>query len=123
MQSLKPEFPYFVATAARELSAAEHDTVEKMLETASVQYTGQVAELRVVGRCGCGVCPTVFFEPYDPDTSEEALCTYVGRDKEGGLVGAILMQQRGRISQLDYYSIDGHEPWHPPVAQDLDPSD
>ena len=121
MKSAEPEFPFFVATSARDLSAEERETVIKLLEAADTGFSEQVARLRVVGRCGCGLCPTVFFEPYEPGVSEQDLSTYAGKDKEGGIVGAVLMQKQGRLSQLEYYSVDGHEPWYPPAAQDLKP--
>ena len=121
MKTAEPEFPFFLATPGRDLSAEERETVLKLLEAAEPEFLEQVAKLQVVGRCGCGVCPTVFFEPHGPEVSEQDLSTYAGKDKDGGIVGAILMQKHGRLSQLEYYSVDGHEPWHPPAAQDLEP--
>jgi hypothetical protein len=117
----EPEFPFFTAMPARDLSVEERDTLIKLLETAESTFSEQVATLRVVGRCGCGQCPTVFFERHEPNVHEQDLSTYVGRDKVGGLVGVVLMQRRGRLSQLEFYSVDGHDPWYPPAAEDLAP--
>ena len=122
MKSRESNFPFFVATSNRDLSEDERDTVIKLLEANDAGFLEQVGKLQVVGRCGCGQCPTVFFEPHEPGVHEQDLSSYAGRDKEGGIVGAVLTQKQGRLSQLEYYSLDGHEPWFPPAAQDLKPN-
>jgi len=121
MNSNVPEFPFFIATPRRDLTNEERETVCKLLEHAMPAFSEQVAKLQIVGRCGCGECPTVFFEPHEPGIHEEDLSNYSGTDKEGGIVGAVLMQKNGRLSQLEFYSVDGHDPWFLPRAQDLEP--
>jgi hypothetical protein len=121
MNSSEPKFPFFIATPARDLSVEERETVIKLLEATESEFSEQVAKLRVVGRCGCGQCPTVFFEPHEPRVHEQDLSTYAGKDKVGGIVGVVLMQRQGNLSQLEYYSVDGHDPWYPPAAGDLKP--
>ena len=121
MNTKEPEFPFFIATPARDLSVEERETVRKLLERADPKFSEQVGKLRVVGRCGCGLCPTIFFEPDEPEVREQDLSSYVGRDREGGIVAAMLMQKQGRLSQLEFYSVDGHDPWFPPRARDLEP--
>ena len=121
MNSKEPAFPFFIAVIPRDLTNEERETVLKLLEGAKPEFTEQVPRLQVVGRCGCGECPTIFFEPDESGVHEEELSTYAGADKEGGIVGAVLMQKHGRLSQLEFYSADGHDPWSPPQAQDLKP--
>lgn len=121
MSSTDSKFPFFIATPVRDLTDLERATVLRLLESAKPEYREQAARLRVVGRCGCGQCPTVFFENDEPEVHEQDLSTYAGTDKEGGLVAAVLLQKQGRLSQLEYYSVDGHDPWYPPMAQDLRP--
>jgi hypothetical protein len=121
MKPTELEFPFFIATPARDLSVEERETVIKLLEAAESSFSEQIGQLRVVGRCGCRRCPTVFFEPHEPNVHEQDLSTYAGKDKAGGIVGAVLMQRQGRLSQLEYYSVDGHDPWYPPAAQNLAP--
>ena len=121
MNSRKSEFPFFIATEPRDLTIEEREIVCKLLEGAAPAFSEQVAELRVVGRCGCAKCPTVFFQADEPSVHEQDLSTYAGKDKEGGIVGAVLLQKHGRLSQLEFYSVDGHDPWYPPRAQDLEP--
>ena len=121
MNSNDPKFPFFVATLERDLSTEEKETVIKLLEAAAPGYSEQVAKLRVVGRCGCGKCPTIFFEPHELNLHEQDLSTYAGKDNAGGIVAVVLLQRQGRLSQLEYYSVDGHDPWYPPAARDLAP--
>lgn len=121
MKSKEPAFPFFIAVAERDLTNQEREIVWKLLEGAKPAFSEQVAKLKVVGRCGCGKCPTIFFEPDEPGVHEEDLSTYAGKDKEGGIVAAVLMQKNGRLSQLEFYSVDGHDPWFPPQARDLKP--
>ena len=121
MNSHEPAFPYFMEVAPRDLTSDEREVVMKLLEGAGQEFREQVAKLRVVGRCGCGECPTIFFQPDESGVAEGDLSTYAGTDKEGGIVGAVLLQKRGMLSQLEFYSADGHEPWSPPNARDLTP--
>lgn len=121
MSTTDSKFPFFITTPVRDLTDLERATVLRLLESAEPEYREQVPRLRVVGRCGCGQCPTVFFEKNEPGTHEQDLCTYTGTDKEGGVVAAVLLQKHGRLSQLEYHSVDGHDPWYPPMAQDLRP--
>jgi hypothetical protein len=121
MNSEETAFPFFIAVAPRDLTNEERETVFKLLEGARPEFSEQVVELQVVGRCGCGRCPTIFFQHDEPGIHEEDLSTYAGTDKEGGIVAAVLLQKHGRLSQLEFYSVDGHDPWFPPQAQDLKP--
>jgi hypothetical protein len=123
MDSSKPKFPYFIPTPVRDLTIEERDTICKLLERAEPIFSEQVTKLQVVGRCGCGQCSTVFFEPDEPGVKEQDLSTYAGKDKEGGIVAAVLLQKQGRLSQLEYYSVDGPDPWYPPKAENLKPYD
>jgi hypothetical protein len=121
MNSKEPAFPFFIEVAPRDLTDEERETVFKLLEGARPEFSEQVVKLQVVGRCGCCKCPTIFFQPDEPGIPEEDMSTYVGTDREGGIVAAVLMQKHGRLSQLEFYSVDGHDPWFPPQAQDLKP--
>ena len=71
--------------------------------------------------CGCGECPTVFFQVHQQGDAESDLVTAQGRDESGGLVAAVLLEKNGALSQLEFYSIDGHSPWSAPKAATLEP--
>ncbi len=117
-----PAFPYFIAVEPRPLSDLERAVVTRLLAEQDSQYQMQVPNLSVVGRCGCGACPTVFFQTHTKNSDERFLAPgYNGRDASGGLVGAFLSESMGRLHQLDMYSVDGHDPWTIPDAETLEP--
>ena len=117
----KAAFPFFVPVTERQMDALERELVEQLLRDASVDYQRQLDTLRVVGRCGCGECPTVFFQVHQQGDAESDLVTAQGRDESGGLVAAVLLEKNGALSQLEFYSIDGHSPWSAPKAATLEP--
>jgi hypothetical protein len=112
--------PFYVSTEQRALTDVERDLVRSLVERESPQYLAQIDELRVVGRCGCGACPTVFFQPAGPVGHDREVASYVGRDSAGGLTGVVLWQEAGRLSQLEFWSVDGHDPWTPPSVESLE---
>lgn len=121
MKTSTPAFPFFTSVAVRPLTDVEREVVLKLLENQELSFQLQVPELKVVGRCGCGKCPTVFFLPDEPKVKDSDLVTYFGKDEYGGVVAAVLLQKAGQLSQLEFYSVDGHDPWSPPRAEMLAP--
>lgn len=106
----------------RSLSFEEVAIVEKLLIGQAENYISQAKRLVVVGRCGCGVCPTIFFQPHADGEHERDLISHIGKDLGGGLVSAVLMEKNGLLSQLEFYSVDGHTPWSLPNAESLEPN-
>ena len=45
--------------------------------------------------------------------------TMAGKDDADGLVAAVLIEKAGTLSQLEFYSVDGHDPWGTPSAETL----
>jgi hypothetical protein len=121
MASQVPSFPYFESTAPRALTAQEQAVLMRLVQGLPWQFAQQVDGLRVVGRCGCGACPTVFFLPHEQGEEETDLVAMAGKDNSGGLVAAVLFEKSGLLSQLEFYSVDGHEPWEVPNAENLAP--
>ena len=117
----QPSFPFYAPTEQRPLAATERRVLERLLEGASEQRRSEAKHLMVVGRCGCGECPTIFFEAHEEGDRETDVVSYAGRDAYGGLVGVVLLQKNGRLSQLEFFSIDGHDPWGIPGADTLEP--
>ena len=120
MNSHTPSFPFFAPTERRPLSLEESSIVARLLSGAAPELLSQLEHLAVVGRCGCGECPTVFFQPHQVGDREQDICQAIGPDETGGLVGAVLMEKAGLISQLEFYSVDGHSPWQAPLAESLE---
>lgn len=113
--------PFFAAVQPRALSEAERSVTELMLRGLDTKYKAQLAGLVVVGRCGCERCPTVFFQPHTKGDAEDDLVSFAGPDSNGGLTAAVLMEKNGVLSQLEFYSVDGHDPWSIPLVESLAP--
>ena len=120
MSKNEPAFPFFVSTEVRALSAVERSIVLRLVSEKAPDFTNQLGQLVVVGRCGCGICPTVFFQNHHAENRERQLASYRGRDSSGGEVGALLFENDGRLSQLEFYSLDGHEPYEAPQPESLE---
>ena len=114
--------PFFIPYT-RGLNPDERSILQRILGEAAPEMLPQVEQLRVVGRCGCAGCPIVFFEAHHPGKRYGNIAVYSGRDASGGLVGVVPMESGGRLSQLDFFSIDGHEPWQIPDPSTLGPMD
>jgi hypothetical protein len=114
-------FPFFAPVQPRALFEAERSVTELMLHGLDTKYKAQLASLIVVGRCGCECCPTVFFQSHSEGDAEHDLVSFVGPDFSGGLTAAVLMEKNGVLSQLEFYSVDGHDPWSIPMVESLAP--
>src|SRR5262245_10202859 len=94
--------PFYVATERRPLTDVERALVRVIAEREAPEYLREVDLLTVVGRCGCGACPTVFFQPHDAASRERELASYAGRDKANGRTGVVLWHEGGKLSQLEF---------------------
>jgi hypothetical protein len=119
MRNAPPTFPFFVSVDQRDLTDLERALVVDLLRREAPQYLEQVPDLRVVGRCGCGSCPTVFFKRHAQDDRHQELASYMGTDPAGGVTGVVLWQCEGALSQLEFYSVDGHDPWAIPSIETI----
>jgi hypothetical protein len=120
MAHAEPSIPFFVPTDARPLTQEECLVVRRLLRDQGLEYISQLDGLTVVGRCGCGECPTIFFQAHAHGDKERDLVSCIGKDADDGLVGAVLLVKDGLLSQLEFFSIDGHEPWSAPRPESLE---
>jgi hypothetical protein len=120
MRKHSPAFPFFIPVAVRLPTDNELALVRYIVDHERAQYLPQLPDLKVVGRCGCGACPTVFFK-IPNDQPERDIAVYAGRDATGGLTGVALMQNAEQLSQLEFFSVDGHDPWGAPSVATLAP--
>ena len=71
----------------------------------------EVANLKVVARCGCGKCPTVLFRQdheLEPLTGESKnLAYYTGKNADGEIVAIDLYERNGEIAELEASSLTG----------------
>jgi hypothetical protein len=113
--------PFFAPVVPRPLSETERAVIERLASDLGAKYKVQLPGLLVVGRCGCERCPTIFFQSHINGDREHNLASFTGQDLTGGLVAAVLLEKEGMLSQLEFYSIDGHDPWFIPEVKSLAP--
>jgi hypothetical protein len=111
--------PVYVEEAERSLTWEERALVEALLGPALPKLAPHLGQLRVVGRCACGACPSIFMRVPRGEGGERQLASGTGTDDEGGLTGVALWESRGALSLLEFWSVDGHEPCSAPSIATL----
>lgn len=109
--------PYFLPITARPLSSRESLLLFELLSYVPKLYAEHVSSLTVIGRCGCGSCPTVFFN--EPNSTESHIVSCSGKDELGNAVGVALLAIESTLTQLEFWSLDGQEPWTYPTPKSL----
>ena len=83
-----------------------------------IQQTREIdisaSELKVIARCGCGMCPTILLgrsHDDEPVTSKdsERLMDWSGKAENGTLVGIGMFAKEGVPTELEAWSEDGGE--------------
>lgn len=98
----------------RELTDEERGLLHFILEREAPDRMQEVANLKVIARCGCGNCPTVIFglsldaepRPARPFTE---FASYMGRNADGVLVAVSLIEREGHVSELEAWSPEGDD--------------
>jgi hypothetical protein len=121
---MNPAQPYSLPLH-RELSAEERALLLHILEREAPARVAEVARLKVVARCGCGNCPTVIFgssldaEPL-PARPFVEIANYLGRNRDGVLVGVALLEREGQVSELEAWSPEGGDVTAWPAVSELE---
>jgi hypothetical protein len=98
----------------RLLTPEEHDLLCWILDHGSEvakSFEPQVEDVRAVRACPCG-CPTIRLivregAPLGMPQADRIICDLWGRTAKGELVGVLLFQDGGKLSELEAYSVDG----------------
>jgi len=81
--------------------------MERLVNGLSENFKQQLPRLIVVGRCGCGNCPTIFFQVHLKGDQEQELLSFQGTDSKRNVVGVALFRKAGVLSQLEFYALSG----------------
>jgi hypothetical protein len=92
---------------------------------AAASYAAQLPMVTVVSHCGCG-CPTIDLavdgRAAPLSSPSDILADAVGVSPEGVRVGVILHSREGMLSELEVYSVAGHQgTFALPRPEDLEP--
>lgn len=111
-------FPYCIPDK-RDLSSTELALLRFLLRQVD-EIDIEACELKVVARCGCGVCPTILLSSSvdeEPVTSSDSqpVVDWAGRAENGTLIGIRLFAKDGMPTELEAWSVDGGdvEGWPP----------
>ena len=109
----------------RPLTDQERQLLERLLARGTpeaAQYAGQLLQVRVVGRCGCG-CPTIDLAVEGRAASlgspTAILAEASGTSPEGVQFGIILDSREGLLSELEVYSLGPHRPFALPDVDQI----
>ena len=95
----------------RALTEEERVIVRRLVSAVCPERSAEAEALEVFARCGCGKCPTIMFHaaPEKKKDSERVVGDFQGGDAESGLVGIVLWERDGQLSELEAWSIDGRD--------------
>jgi hypothetical protein len=116
----------FIQRERRPLTKEERTLLEWLITNGNPdaqQYTSQIADVTVVGRCTCG-CPSIDLAVGDHEQRKSGpstiLADFEGKTREGIEVGVILHAREGHISELEVYAIpDVKAPFNLPIIVSL----
>jgi hypothetical protein len=99
---------------ARPLTPEEHELLCWVLEHGSEDvksFLPQIKGIRAVRACTCG-CPTIQLRvvdgvPMGTSNIGRVIGDLCGKTARGEIVGVLLFQDAGRLSELEVYSLDG----------------
>jgi hypothetical protein len=98
----------------RQLTPEELELLRWMFEHGTDDlrsFLPQIDAIRAARSCNCG-CPSIRLDvaesaPLGLDRSEKVVGDFGGKTARGELVGVLLFQSAGRLTELEVYSIDG----------------
>jgi hypothetical protein len=104
------DFPYSIPER-RALTEEERVIIRRLVSAACPERRVEADALEVFARCGCGKCPTIMFHaaPEKKKETEQVLADFQGGDEQSGLVGIMLWERDGQLTELEAWSIDGSE--------------
>ena len=92
----------------RKLSENEINLLEYLFKKEKPEWINIIPNLKVIGKCGCGKCPTIMFgENYDSEilTNQKLIIEYIGK-QDNNLIGILLFGNSKTPTELEFYSID-----------------
>lgn len=104
--------PYAI-TLQRDLTETEKALISFLLQQEAPGRLPQLEKIKVVGRCGCGKCPTVLLglsQQSGPKLGPfKELANYVGKTTTGMVVGVALLEREDELAELEAWSPRGDD--------------
>ena len=109
----------------RELKISEMDLLNYLFSKEKPEWKNVTKNLKVIARCGCGKCPTILFgETLESEIEKGRLIIdYLGKGKNGDLIGISLFGNEKMSTELEFYSVNGEsEVKELPILDSLKPA-
>ena len=101
------EFSTGVLPEARELSIQELAILRRIIEWDFPARIHEIYRLKVIGRCRCGKCSTVFIGTLSTrihlDLPAVPLAEYEGASEQGVAIGVALLTRAQQLSELEVW--------------------
>ena len=93
----------------RELTNSEIELLIFLFGKEKPEWIKLIGNLKVIARCGCGTCPSIMFgKTLDSEIQKgSSINDYLGKNKNGELVGVSLLGTHKIPTELEFYSLDG----------------
>lgn len=93
----------------RELTKSEIEFLTCLIRKEKLEWVNLIGDLKVIARCGCGKCPTIMFgKSFDSKIQKgNLIIDYVGKDRNGELIGISVFGTDQMPTELEFYSING----------------
>ena len=92
----------------RELTLTEIELLSYLFDNEKPEWSDLIKNLKVIGRCGCGICPTIMFgKTFESEIQQgNILIDYFGKGPKGELIGVLVTGTELMPTELEFYSID-----------------
>lgn len=93
----------------RELTQTEKEFLTYLFEKEKPEWKNIISNLKIIGRCGCGKCPTIIFGKTLNSKIQKGnlIIDYKGKGNRNELIGISLFGTEKMPTELEFYSIDG----------------
>jgi len=117
------DIPYAIELQ-RNLTEVERDLLVFLLRQEMPQQVTKVDSLKVIGRCGCGKCPTILIgqgqHPFPTIGEFKEIANYIGKNSQGVLAGVALLEREGGLFELEAWSPSGDNVMQWPMVTSLE---
>ena len=93
----------------RKLTKSEIEFLTYLFGKEKSEWTNSIGNLKVIAKCGCGICPGILFgKTLESEIQNGKLVIdYIGKGKNGELIGISVFGTDQMPTELEFYSIDG----------------
>ena len=95
----------------RELTKYEIEFLTYLFEKKKTEWLTQIIDLKVIARCGCGMCPTILLgnsTNSKVQSNKKLWIDYYAEDENKNPIGISVFGTQEMPTELEFYSLDGN---------------